>query len=66
MLIMVEELINLFVMFIAEVRCIRFCVLNSLAFVLFFRSWDLAWRRLRFILAKVDDSMLIREESDDK
>ena len=36
MLIMVEELVNLLAIFIPEDRCIRYCVLNSLAFACFF------------------------------
>ena len=53
-------------MFIAENLCIRYYVLNSLAFGLFFRSWD--WDRLRLylILAKVVHSMLIGEGSDER
>ena len=66
MLIIVDELVNLVAMFVAEDRCIRCCVLNSLMFVLFFRSWDWARLRLYLMLAKIVDSMLIGEESDDR
>ena len=62
----VKGLVNLFSFFITEACYIRCCVLNSLEFVLFFQRWGWVWRRSRFILAKIDHSMLIGNEIDDK
>ena len=62
----VDELINVFSMFMAEIRWSKCSLLNSFAFILFFPKVDLAWRNFRFISAKLNHSMLIGVDSDDK
>ena len=53
MFIMGLELESLFSRFTAEALCMRYWVLNSLAFVLLLRSWDLAMLSFRLTSTKV-------------
>ena len=66
MLIIVNELVIFFAMFIPDALCIRCWVLNTFSFFLFLRSWVWPLLSLYLMLVKSVHSMLIGDDREDK